>query len=324
MKITRRLAGFAALPAVAALLLTGCGSSDASTSTEVSSTDQSWSYTTGYGNTITLDHAPERIVVDAYSAAALWDYGIRPVGIFGYGVGNPDVTDHADESTMTVVGREGELSAEALAALDPDLVIGYGNSDDPTRWTWWDEPMGKTVNDVAPFVGVKFSGSSTPDVLSEYASLAEALGGDTDTATAREGKEAFESGAARIRAAAGKVDDIEVLALNGDGTELYAGTTALAQFGYLKELGVKFTGPGGDKGWADLSWEQVPDYPADIVFQFAKSAEAFAASPVFVKLPAVTANQVIDFDDKRPNTYANYGAWFEQVAQLLDQARNVA
>ncbi|MFS9599365.1 hypothetical protein Q6311_30995, partial [Klebsiella variicola] len=79
--------------------------------------------TTGYGNTITLDHAPERIVVDAYSAAALWDYGIRPVGIFGYGVGNPDVTDRADESTMTVVGREGELSAEALAALDPDLVI---------------------------------------------------------------------------------------------------------------------------------------------------------------------------------------------------------
>ena len=210
---------------------------------------------------------------------------------------------------MTVVGREGELSAEALAALDPDLVIGYGNSDDPTRWTWWDEPMGKTVNNVAPFVGVKFSGASTPDVLNEYASLAEALGGDTDTVAAREDKEAFESGAERIRTAAAKVDDIEVLALNGDSSELYAGTTALAQFGYLKELGVKFTGPGGDKGWADLSWEQVPDYPADIVFQFAKSAEAFAASPVFVKLPAVTANQVIDFDDKRPNTYANYGAW---------------
>ena len=149
---------------------------------------------------------------------------------------------------MTVVGREGELSAEALAALDPDLVIGYGNSDDPTRWTWWDEPMGKTVNNVAPFVGVKFSGASTPDVLNEYASLAEALGGDTDTVAAREDKEAFESGAERIRTAAAKVDDIEVLALNGDSSELYAGTTALAQFGYLKELGVKFTGPGGDKG----------------------------------------------------------------------------
>ncbi|PWQ83612.1 ABC transporter substrate-binding protein, partial [Stenotrophomonas maltophilia] len=91
--------------------------------------------------------------------------------------------------------------------------------------------------------------------------LAEALGGNTDTAAAREGKEAFESGAERIRTAAAKVDDIEVLALNGDSSELYARTTALAQFGYLKELGVKFTGPGGDKGWADLSWEQVPDYP---------------------------------------------------------------
>ncbi|MGE2770425.1 hypothetical protein ACQGAO_18700 [Rhodococcus sp. 1.20] len=72
MKINRRLAGFAALPAVATLLLAGCGSSDAAPSTETRSADQSWSYTTGYGNTITLDHAPERIVVDAYSAAALW------------------------------------------------------------------------------------------------------------------------------------------------------------------------------------------------------------------------------------------------------------
>ena len=73
MKINRRLAGSAALPVVATLLLAGCGSSDAAPSTETRSADQSWSYTTGYGNTITLDHAPERIVVDAYSAAALWD-----------------------------------------------------------------------------------------------------------------------------------------------------------------------------------------------------------------------------------------------------------
>ncbi len=73
---------------------------------------------TGYGNTIDLDAAPQRIVVDAYSAAALWDYGIRPAGIFGYGITGGQATGNADVSTMKVVGTDGEMNMEALADLD--------------------------------------------------------------------------------------------------------------------------------------------------------------------------------------------------------------
>ena len=128
-----------AVTAALALTLTACANS-ANDEPEPAG-EEGWSYTTGLGNTIDLDAAPEVIVVDAYSAAALWEYGVRPDGVFGYGLEEGAPTDslgHADRSTMEVVGTGGELDIEALAALEPDLVIGYGNQDNPESWTWWD------------------------------------------------------------------------------------------------------------------------------------------------------------------------------------------
>ncbi len=78
-----RAAAIAALIGAAAVVAAGCSSAE---SAPTAAEGGGWSYTTGYGNTIDLDAAPQRIVVDAYSAAALWDYGIRPAGIFGYGI----------------------------------------------------------------------------------------------------------------------------------------------------------------------------------------------------------------------------------------------
>ncbi|EGD25014.1 ABC transporter substrate-binding protein [Rhodococcus hoagii] len=317
-----RAAAIAALIGAAAVVAAGCSSAE-STPTAAAEGD-GWSYTTGYGNTIDLDAAPQKIVVDAYSAAALWDYGIRPAGIFGYGITGGQATGNADVSTMKVVGTDGEMNMEALADLDPDLVIGYGNSDDPTSWTWWDEPMAQKVNSVAPFAAVKFSGVQLPDVLAEYRNLAAALGGDVDGDAAKSDRAAFDATSDRIRKVAAERPDISLLPLNGDNSSLYAGTTKLAQLGYLSGLGVNFVGPDGDKGWADLSWEQVPSYPADIVMRYVQSHEAFAASPIFVRLPAVAAGQVIDWDDKRPNTYGNYAAWFAELATVMENAREVA
>lgn len=317
-----RTSRLVALLAAAAVIATGCASTD-STSTAAPA-GEGWSYTTGYGNTVTLDAAPERIVVDAYSAAALWDYGIRPAGIFGYGVTGGQATGNADVATMTIVGNDGEMNMEALADLDPDLVIGYGKPGDPTSWTWWDEPMAQLVNGVAPFVSVRFSGVPLPDVLTEYRSLAAALGGDVDGDSAAADRAAFDANSDRIRTVAAERPGISLLPLNGDTSELYAGTTELAQLDYLRGLGVNFTGPGGDTGWAALSWEHVPSYPADIVLRYVQSHEAFAASPIFVRLPAVTAGQVVDWDDKRPNTYGNYAAWFAELATAMENAREVA
>jgi iron complex transport system substrate-binding protein len=43
---------------------------------------QSWSYTGGDGQTVTLDAAPVRIIASQDAAAGLIPLGIRPVGIY--------------------------------------------------------------------------------------------------------------------------------------------------------------------------------------------------------------------------------------------------
>ncbi len=262
-----------------------------------------WSYTTGYGNTIDLDAAPQRIVVDAYSAAALWDYGIRPAGIFGYGITGGQATGNADVSTMKVVGTDGEMNMEALADLDPDLVIGYGNSDDPTSWTWWDEPMAQKVNSVAPFAAVKFSGVPLPDVL---ASTATWLPHSAGTSTAMP-RSRTEPRSTRPTTAFAGLPPSDPTSHCFPSTATTARCTrappSSPKLGYLSGLGVNFTGPDGDKGWADLSWEQVPSYPADIVMRYVQSTSR-SPPPHFRPTARRRSGQVIDWDDKRPTPTA--------------------
>ncbi|MFF1946334.1 ABC transporter substrate-binding protein [Rhodococcus qingshengii] len=314
------VARFAVVLGAAVALVAGCtkdGTSDQPVAAD------SWSYTTGYGNTIALDTAPKRIVVDSYSAAALWDYGIRPVGIFGYGHTDGQSTGTADLSSMTVVGTDGEMNIEALVALEPDVVIGYGG-EDPSSWAFWDKPTAEKVNSIAPFVSVKYNDAHTPAVLAEYRNLAAALGADTDGGTARADRDRFDAGSDRIRRAVIAKSGITMLPLSGDASTLYAATTKVAQLAYLQELGVTIAGPSSEEGWPVLSWEQVMTYPADIVMQYVKSRESLSDAPIFARLPAVVAGQVVVWDDKRPNTYANYAQWFDELATSIENARKIA
>ncbi|MGO1975301.1 MAG: hypothetical protein ACTH2Q_20270, partial [Propionibacteriaceae bacterium] len=213
----RRLA---AVTAALALALTACANTADTASTPAA--DEEWTYTTGYGNSITLDARPEVIVTDAYSAAALWEYGIRPDAVFGYGLEEEALNSlgNADRDSMEVVGEGGELSVEKLAALQPDLVIGYGNVDNPTSWTWWDEDVATQVNEVAPFAGVNFSGRPTVDVIEEYAGLAEALGADVAASDAASAQEDFDTASATLEATLAEKSDLTTIALNGDTSAL--------------------------------------------------------------------------------------------------------
>ena len=71
--MTRRLCMAAAV--LIAALVAGCGS-DAPDS---GATTGPWSYTSGNGQVVKLDRRPERIIAHAYSAAALMEFGIRPI-----------------------------------------------------------------------------------------------------------------------------------------------------------------------------------------------------------------------------------------------------
>lgn len=313
-------------------LLTACSATAAQEAGTETSASTEWSYTNGFGHTITLPEAPKVIVTDAYSAASLWPYGIRPAGVFGFGLeknGAPGALGDADVSTMKVVGTGGELDVEALAALQPDLIIGYGTSlTKGQAWTWWDEAVTEQVTKIAPFAGINFSGhtdraTAVASVISEYEGLAKALGGDVDSPEATAAKSDFTAASEAVRATMATKPKLTGIALNGDTANLWIGGPQLAQIGLLNGLGLKTAGPKGEDNatWGELSWEKVPDYPADVVLAYTASTKAFASAPVYQKLPAVDAGQVVGFDDKMPFTYAHYTAWLTEVNTTLTKAK---
>ncbi|MCP1144504.1 ABC transporter substrate-binding protein [Lysinibacillus endophyticus] len=85
------------------------------------------SYTVEHAmGTTTLENTPERIVILTNEGTeALLELGVKPVGAVQSWTGNPWYDHIADEmKDVEVVGLESEVNIEAIAALQPDLIIG--------------------------------------------------------------------------------------------------------------------------------------------------------------------------------------------------------
>ncbi|MER5767110.1 ABC transporter substrate-binding protein [Streptomyces sp. NPDC001985] len=114
----------------AALGLTACGVSESPDSGEKRRGGDGQSGTSrevkADNGTITVPDSPKRIVVtDNYAALMLLELGVVPVGV-------PDGTavptlmpeaDHAKLKDVRTIGAPGTPNAQAVAALDPDLII---------------------------------------------------------------------------------------------------------------------------------------------------------------------------------------------------------
>ena len=85
------------------------------------------SYTVEHAmGTTTLTKTPERVVILTNEGTeALLELEVKPVGAVQSWTGNPWYDHIDDELTNTeVVGLESEVNIEAIAALQPDLIIG--------------------------------------------------------------------------------------------------------------------------------------------------------------------------------------------------------
>ena len=114
---------------IALIALTACGASDqkeeANKSTEG---EQAAGYDIEHsmGTTTTIDEDPKRIVVlTNHGTEALLSLGITPVGAVQSWTGDPwydHITDQMEG--VEVVGTESDINLEAIAALEPDLILG--------------------------------------------------------------------------------------------------------------------------------------------------------------------------------------------------------
>jgi iron complex transport system substrate-binding protein len=113
------------------LVLAACGGGNEKENTAEKKADSPKTEDTSYtvehamGST-TLEKTPEKVVILTNEGTeALLALGVTPVGAVQSWTGNPWYDHIADEmKDAEVVGLESEVNVEAIAALQPDLIIG--------------------------------------------------------------------------------------------------------------------------------------------------------------------------------------------------------
>lgn len=287
---------------LAAAALAGCGGETA----PEASTDGSWEFTDDRGIKITRDKRPEKIVAYVSSAAALWDFGVRPIAVFGpqkTASGEKEIqAGNIDVDGVTSLGNAwDDFDLEKFIELQPDLLITGLTGAKPTDLWVITEEIGKDVEPIAPILALSEYKVSLPKVIERYGQLAEALGADVGSSDVTTAKDEFEAASDELRAAAAEKSGLKVAVVYSDKDSVYvAKPEFFADLSYYQELGLDIVAGGGAEDyWEQLSWEQVGKYPADLILTdtrtFALSKEQMAEYPTWRALPAVAAGQLGDW-----------------------------
>jgi iron complex transport system substrate-binding protein len=289
-----------------------------------------WIFLDDRGITVELPAPPERIAAEINAASALWDYGVRPVGVFGPqhrtdGEVDPRV-GNVDLATVANLGEVwGEVDIEGLLALDTDLVVG------PT----WDPPEifyltldgEAALGDRVPVLGIQTAKVSLDKSIQRFAELAVALGADVDSDENTAARVEYASALEDLEKAISENPDLAVLFVAGDETAFYvAQPDDMADLILLRDLGLNILSGGETDYWETLSWEDVQTFPADLILidtrEGSYSLDDFAAVPTWASVPAVQAGQVDVWHAEPIYSYAGYAPELRRLADLIRSARS--
>lgn len=294
-----------------------------------------WSFTDDKGVTVELGQQPERLLLDVNAAAPLWDFGIRPVGVFGWNATETgdfgDAGGNIDPSTVEVAGNSSEpVQLEKMAAIDPDLIITITwTPDDPNEYWSIEEALVPQVQEIAPILAISATGSA--DVNTErFAELAAALGADLDTPELAAARERYETAKTDLEAAAAEHSDLQVLFLFVDSEAIYiANPVDWADLTFYQNSSVNIIEPDAEPEsfWEQLSLEQALKYPADIIMTSSRPGtvlpEEFAEHPTFGSHPAVQAGQVAPWNQDFIMSYQGMTDAIEHLVATLTGSEKV-
>ncbi|TKJ22891.1 iron-siderophore ABC transporter substrate-binding protein [Blastococcus sp. CCUG 61487] len=291
----------AALLAVAALVVTGCGSDDDGGSSSSGGGGSSGAFpvtiTTQFGD-VEIEEEPTRVVAlgwgDAETALAL---GVQPVGASdwlefgGEGVGpwSEGLYDEAPEIIGTM-----EPSFEAIAALEPDLILDTKSDGTEERY--------ELLSQIAPTVGMPEGVDPWQTTWDEQLELVgQALGRSDEAAEiADEVAQAFADAAAEHPEFDGT--EVAVAAFTSEGFGAYVRGDARVDFmeslGFVNKPAIQEQADGDFA--VDVSEEEVSLLDADltVAFPIYVAASEFTSNPLWLTLPSVQEGRVVVLDDE--------------------------
>lgn len=294
-----------------------------------------WSFTDDKGVTVNLPERPTRIVADVSAAAALWDFGIQPIAVFGWTSNEPADSPvwgaiNKDEIEI-ITGEESSPDLEKLIGLKPDLVITLTWEPDNATEYWSLDTDGEyaRVQEIAPLIAIAASGSAAAST-DRFAELAGLLGADLASPALATAKADYETATAAFTVLAAEKSDLSILFLYADPDQIYiASFQDWADLAMYESLGLSIVDPGIPQWeyWETLSWEQALKYPADVVFQSTRlgtlSIEELTVHPAFKFHPAAAAGQIGPWNQDFIMSYQGLTAAFTDLSETLSKANKV-
>lgn len=297
---------------------------------------QPWRFTDDRGRTVTLNRRPERVVAFVGVAAGLWDLGLRPIGTFGPlkrpdGSPDPQAGNVDPDAVESLGGELGDadmtFNVERYAALRPDLLVTVMRVEDQLWFV--PEESAAEIEQIAPTIGIRASQRPIRQPLERLAELAAALGADLQAPTAADAKARFDAASQQLAAIAEDKPGLKVLVAAGYSDMLYVAKPAdIPDLVHLSELGLDLVVPGDTEPFPfeGVSWEQADRYPADVIMYDARAQaltpEQMAQYPIWSKLPAVTAGQLVPWQADSPFSYAIQADLFEELGSHLKRFRD--
>jgi iron complex transport system substrate-binding protein len=288
-----------------------------------------WSFTDDRDITVNLPMRPKRIVAQISAAAVLWDYGVRPIAIFGpqyLGDGAADPrTGNVDLGAVESVGQLwGELDIERVLALEADLLV-------TPMWEppelWYVSPEAQAaLEDKIPSLAIQTAKVSLFDAITRFAELAEALGADMHSPQNAAAKTEFDAAVADLEAAIAGNPGLQVIFVAGDDESFYvAHPDFMTDLFFLRDLGMDIVRNDVDDFWETLSWEEVRKYPADLFLidtrEGSYTLDDFANVATWTSVPAVAAGQVETWHAEPIYSYAGYAPELRRLARIVREAR---
>ncbi|MGW5683532.1 ABC transporter substrate-binding protein [Nonomuraea sp. NPDC003754] len=331
MSVSRRGLLAAAAGLGAALALAACGGESASapaSPAQAGAAAASFTYTDDRGRKIDLPKTPARIVAQVGSAAALWDFGVKPIAVFGphklsNGERDPQV-GNVDITKVTGLGNVwDEFNVEQYIGLQPELLVSSMYLKD-TLW-YVPEKSKDTIEKVAPTAGVMLTGRNATEVIAKYGDLAAKLGADLAAPEITQARARYEAALEALRKLAAKGLTIELV--SGSPDAMYVSTPEMVpDFKLLSDAGLDIVKPKVDaQGYFEsLSWENADKYEADVILFDSRTQalglEEMKKKPTFAKLPAVAKGQVYPMWVETPYSYQKWADLLEGLVADLGKA----
>ncbi|MFP5020239.1 ABC transporter substrate-binding protein [Pseudonocardia phyllosphaerae] len=294
-----------------------------------------WEYTDDLGKKISLPQRPQKIVAYVNGAAALWDFGVRPAGLYGPSRdsdGKPNLqAGNMDLGQVQSIGGEdyNGVNLEKLAALNPDLMIASLAGETPdSRWVIKDDLA--QIEKICPVYSIREFGKPIPEIIGGYQTLAERLGADVNEPGIATARDAFTKAGDELKAAVAEKKGLRAEFVYGDTDGFYvASPTFYPNINWYTTLGLTSARAGAPLS-ADfleqLSWEQVGKYPSDLILTDIRTfslpqQQMIKQFPTFAALPAVKAGQLGGWNGEPRFSYQGSVEEVRNLAAAVRKAR---